>query len=120
MLLMSTILAIGAGAIEASAQTPDISIDQSAAPRPWWLLWSRTSRQDRVLWAMWTLHIHHADEGLSNDDLWGVMYRGGFAATFITTHGPWGYSLGLERKWVSGERGPLAGMLGLRTGLLRL
>ena len=118
MLLMSTILAIGAGAIEASAQAPDASIDQSAAARPWWLLWSRTWRQDRVLWAMWTLHIHHADEGLSNDDLWGVMYRGGFAATFITTHGPRGYSLGLERKWVSSERGPLAGMLGFRTGLV--
>ena len=52
---------------------------------------------------MWTLHIYHADEGLSNDDLWGVMYRGGFAATFITTHGPRGYSLGLERRREPGE-----------------
>ena len=67
---------------------------------------------------MWTLHIDHADEGLSNDDLWGVMYRGGFAATFITTHGPRGYTVGLERNWASGERGPLAGMLGFRAGLV--
>ena len=67
---------------------------------------------------MWTLHIHQVNEGLSNDGLVGVMYRGGYAATFITTHGPRGYFLGLERKWVSGERGPLAGMLGFRAGLL--
>ena len=118
MLLLATILSSGTGAIEASAQTPDAGIDQSAAKRPWWLLWSRTSRENRVLWAMWTLHIHHVDDGISNDNLVGVMYRGGYAATFITTHGPRGYTLGLERNWVSGERGPLAGMLGFRAGLL--
>ena len=97
-LLMATILLIGAGALEASTQAPDAGIDQSGETRPWWLLWSRTSQQDRVLWAMWTLHIHHMDEGLSNDDLAGVTYRGAYAATFITTHGQRGYSLGLERK----------------------
>ncbi len=118
MLLMATILSIGAGGIKASAQAPDADIDQSAATRPWWLLWSRTSRQDRVLWAMWALHIQNVDGGLSNAGLAGVIYRGGYAATFITTHGLRAYSLGLERKWVSGERGPLAGMLGFRTGLL--
>ena len=118
MLLIATILSLGAGAIEASAQTPDDGTEQSAVRSPWWLLWSRTSRQDRVLWAMWTVHIHHMDEGVSNDGLVGVMYRGAYAATFNTTHGPRGYSLGLERKWISGERGPLAGMLGFRTGLV--
>lgn len=117
-ILIPTILFIGAGAIEASAQAPEDAIDQSAATRPWWLLWSKTSQQDRVLWAMWTLHIHHVDEGLSSDGLGGVIYRGGYAATFVNSHGLRVYSVGLERKWVSGEWGPLAGMLGYRAGLV--
>ena len=71
MLLMSTILAIGAGAIEASAQAPDASIDQSAAARPWWLLWSRTWRQDRVLWAMCFRHMDNTMRSV----WWGTTRR---------------------------------------------
>ena len=118
MLLMATLLSTGAGATHASAQAPEAGSDQNAVTRPWWLLWSRTSQQYRVVPAMWTLHIHHVDDGISNDHLLGVIYRGGFAATFVTTHRPRGYALGVERDWVSGERGPLTGMLGLRTGLV--
>ena len=91
---MATILSIGAGAVEGSAQAPEAGIDQSAATRPWWLLWSRTSRQDRVLWAMWTLHVHQVNEGLSNDGLVGVML--GFRAGLL-----YGYDERLG--WIAGK-----------------
>ena len=87
-------------------------------PRRWWLGWSRASRQDRLLPAMWTLHVHHVDDGLSNDSLLGVIYDGLYAATFQTTHGPRAYTIGVEREWISASRGPIGGMLGFRSGLV--
>lgn len=82
------------------------------------LLWSRTSQEDRVLWGMSTLHLHHLDWGLSNDQLIGVIWRGAYAATFINTHDRRTYTIGMERDWLSGSVRPLHGMLGFRTGLV--
>ena len=79
---MATILPIGAGAIAASAQAPDAGdagVDQSTDTRPWWLLWSETSRENRVILAQWTMHLRFAHQGLRYDGLVGVAYRGGFA-----------------------------------------
>ncbi len=118
VLLAAMILSNGLGGIEVSAQTLEAGVDRSAARSPWGLLRSKTSGQDRVLWAMWVLHMGAVGDGLSSTRLVGMVYRGGFAATFITTHGRRAYTMGLERKWVSGEWGPLAGMLGFRTGLI--
>lgn len=95
----------------AQASQPDES-------RHWWLLWSRASRQNRLLPAMWTLHVHHMDEGLSNDSLLGLIHSGFYAASFQTTHGPRAYTVGFERDWISGSSGPLGGMLGFRAGLV--
>ena len=119
---MATILSIGAGAVEASAQASDPDLDQSldrgTETRPWWLLWSETSPEDRIIWAQWTLHLRYARKGLFYDSMVGVQYRGAFAATFITSYKERGVVVGMERQWFSGERGPLAGMLGFRAGLL--
>ncbi len=115
---MAAILSIGAGAIEASAQAPDAGIDQSTEPRPWWLLLSETSPENRVIWSQWTLHLRFAHQGFFYDNLFGVVYRGAFAGTFITSYEERGFLAGIERQWFSGERGPLAGMLGFRAGLV--
>ena len=121
--MVALALAAGAGAPGASAQEEGVEQPAEAGqlrdePRHWWMGWSRASRQDRLLPAMWTLHVHHIDDGLSNDSLLGVIYRGLYAGTFQTTHGPRAYSVGLEREWLSASRGPIGGMLGFRTGLV--
>lgn len=86
--------------------------------REWWTMWSEASTEDRLLWGMWTVHLHHLDEGWSNDRAGAVIYRGFYAVTFRTTHGPRAYSVGLERSWLSASRGPIGGMIGYRTGLV--
>lgn len=111
-LLAAMILAATSAALPACAQ------DASPTRGPWWTLWSQTSDQDRILWAMWTIHLDHLDEGWSNDAMGGAVYRGFFGATFRTTHGPRAYSLGVERVWITGERGPAGGSFGFRTGLV--
>lgn len=126
LLVLGAILA-GPGAPGASAQARGLDAEEGSAaeaeqvsgePRHWWMGWSKPSRQNRLLPAMWTLHIHHVDDGLSNDSLLGVVYDGLYAATFQTTHGPRAYTVGLERQWVSVDRGAIGGMLGFRTGLV--
>jgi hypothetical protein len=106
---------------EGRAQTPapgSGSGSSSAEPRRWWYLWSRASPHNRVLAAMWTIHLNHLDDGHSNDSLYGVIWRGGYVATFDTTHGGRAYTVGVERDFVSGSVGPLGAMLGFRTGLV--
>ena len=118
ILLVAAILSSGAGAIGASAQAPDGGLDQSTETRRWWLLWSETSPENRIIWAQWSLHLRRAHQGFFYDGLVGIEYRGAFAATFVTSYERRGVVAGFERKWFSGESGPLAGMLGFRAGLL--
>lgn len=91
---------------------------EAEEPRRWWALWTRASDRDRLIGAMWTLHLHHLDEGWSNDGTVALIYRGLYAATFETTHGPRAYSVGLERSWLSGDWRWAGAMLGFRTGLV--
>lgn len=101
------------------AQSPGAApVPDEAEPRRWWYLWSRASQQNRLLPAQWTIHLNHLDDGHSNDSLYGVIWRGGYVATFDTTHGGRAYSVGVERDFVSGSLGPLGGMLGFRAGLV--
>lgn len=101
------------------ALTPGaISAQGDYALRAWWSLWSRPSAQDRAIVYMTTIHAGHLDEGWSNDEALGVVWRGLYAGTFRTTHGPRGWSLGLERSWVEGAKGPLDGGVGFRTGFV--
>ncbi len=118
ILLVAAILSSGAGAIGASAQAPDGGLDQSTETRRWWLLWSETSPENRIIGAQWSLHLRRAHQGFFYDGLVGIQYRGAFAATFVTSYERRGVVAGFERKWFSGESGPLAGMLGFRAGLL--
>jgi hypothetical protein len=87
-------------------------------PRHWWTLWTRASDRDRLIGAMWTLHLHHLDEGWSNDGAVALVYRGLYGGTFETTHGPRAYSVGLERSWLSRDWRWAGAMLGFRTGLV--
>lgn len=88
------------------------------ARRAWWSLWSLPSEEDRVVVFMTTIHSSHLDEGWSNDEAIGVIWRGVYGGTFRTTHGPRGWSLGLERQWIGVAAGPLEGGVGFRTGLV--
>jgi hypothetical protein len=115
---MATILLIGGEAMETSAQTPDAVVDESTETRRWWLLSSEASPENRVIWAGWSLHLRWAHQGFFYDGLVGVAYRGVFAGAFTTSYEDWGFLAGIERKWFGAERGPLAGMLGFRTGLI--
>lgn len=90
----------------------------SATPRRWWTVWSRPSERDRLIGAMWTLHIHHLDRGWSNDGTVALVYRGLYAGTFQTTHGPRAYTIGFERSWLSQQWNWAGAMLGFRTGLV--
>ena len=118
IVLLALALAAPASAVQ---EGPTLESEVRAEPessRRWWTLWTETSDRDRLLWAMWTLHIHHLDEGWSNDGAVALVYRGMYAATFETTHGPRAYSVGFERDWLSGRWGPLGAMVGFRTGLV--
>ena len=118
-LALAALTALALSAAEVRAQTPVSEPGQSGAePRRWWYLWSRASQEDRVLGAMWTIHLNHLDDGHSNDSLYGLIWRGGYVAAFDTTHGGRGYTIGVERDFVSGSLGPLGAMLGFRTGLV--
>lgn len=97
---------------EGSGQSPD------DGGRRWWTVWSEASREDRILWGMWTIHLYDLGGGLSNDRVATVIYRGHYAGTFRTTHGPRGYTVGVERSWISGTAGPFAGMIGFRGGFV--
>lgn len=83
-----------------------------------WLLWSHESPHDRLMWAMWTDHLGGRHNGISNDKLIGIVYGGFYAATFRTTKGPRGYTMGIERGWLSTTRESVEIMLGYRFGLM--
>lgn len=109
-----------------SVATPPALLGQSAPEEPAaqadrrnpFLLWTKTSREDRVIWGQWTRHLSDTRTHVSNDRIIAVVYRGLFGGTFRTTHGPRGYSVGVERAWFSGSRGIFGGMVGFRTGLV--
>jgi len=85
---------------------------------PWWLLYSDVSPQDRLLFGMWSYHLRDLSSGAPSNGLMGLVYDGFMAATFITTHGPRGYALGVERTWISQSLGPTELMIGYRAGLV--
>lgn len=87
--------------------------------RRWWNAWTEASPEDRLIWGMWTVHLYKIHEGVSYDPTMVALVLDGFyAATFRTTHGPRGYTVGVERSWISGSSGPLGGMIGFRGGLV--
>lgn len=100
------------GSLEAQERT------DAESERRWWNLWSQASTEDRLIWSMWTMHLYDLGGGIQNDRAVALIYRGSYAATFRTTHGPRGYTLGVERSWASGARGPFWGMIGFRSGLV--
>ena len=117
--LVLGVLAATVGASPSAAQELEGGVSGEAdRSRRWWTVWSRPSDQNRVIWGMWTLHVNHLDDGWSNDGMVAAIYESVYAATFETTHGPRGYTLGFERIWGSVERGPVGGMVGFRTGLV--
>jgi hypothetical protein len=113
------VLTLSAAISPLGAQEPEIgAVTDAEQGRRWWTLWSRPSDQDRLIWGMWTLHVNYLEEGWSNDGVVAAIYKSVYAASFETTHGPRGYTLGFERIWGSVERGPVQGMVGFRTGLV--
>ena len=67
---------------------------------PWWTLWSWRTPHDRIVAGMITTHLYELDETPANNQALGVVYKGVVGATFITTHGPRGFVLALERAWL--------------------
>ena len=103
-------------------QQPESALQEQPAtadtPRHWWTAWSYRSAENRIIWAMWTLHINHVDDGWSNDAALALIWNGYYGATFETTHGPRGWTLGFERSWWADQWGPVGAMLGYRAGLV--
>lgn len=85
---------------------------------PWWTLWSWRTPHDRIVAGMITTHLYELDETPANNQALGVVYKGVVGATFITTHGPRGFVLALERAWLEGRLGPTRTMLGFRAGFV--
>ena len=103
----------------ADCDAPDDAPDVvTTAKDPWWLFYSDASAQDRVLWGMWSYHLRDLESGAPSNGVMGLVYKGFMGATFITTHGPRGWALGVERDWISAGAGPAEVMLGYRAGLL--
>jgi len=110
------VLRILATALWLGFASGELAAQDDYARRAWWSLWSLPSQQDRAIVFMTTIHAGHLDEGWSNDEALGVIWRGLYAGTFQTTHGPRGWSIGLERSWVDEKAGPFDMGLGFRTG----
>lgn len=103
---------------ESCADAEDAADVVTTANDPWWLFYSDTSAQDRVLFGMWSYHLRDLESGAPSNGLMGIVYKGFVGATFITTHGPRGWVLGVERNWIAAGAGPAEVMLGYRAGLL--
>lgn len=116
LLTLSTLVCLAATAPDPLFAQGEADDEPSA--RRWFNLGSLPSPERRVLWGMWTTHLNRPDDGWQNDQVLAVVYRGLYAATFRTTHGPRAYSLGVERMWAKTEEGPVVGMLGFRSGLV--
>lgn len=86
--------------------------------RHWSNLWSTESTTDRLVFGVWSLHVHHLEDGWSNDSAVGLAHRSLFAATFATTHGGRAWIAGIERQWASAQSEPIQAMLGFRIGLV--
>lgn len=114
------VLAVVVGLAAASTAAPLQGQQRQAADseRQWWNGWSETSEEDRLIWSMWTVHVYDLGDGIQNDRTVALIYRGFYGATFRTTHGPRAYTLGVERSWISGSKGPFVGMIGFRSGLV--
>jgi hypothetical protein len=114
-------------ALEAQEPSPDASEQVQAAsaadredpPRgPWWTGWSWASPHDRLIVVMTSAHLYELEEGWTENGALGLIAGGFFGASFITTHGPRGWVLGVERAWLEGSWGPARTMLGFRAGLV--
>ncbi|MDX1494911.1 MAG: hypothetical protein R3253_12660 [Longimicrobiales bacterium] len=115
-LLLALALLLYASVSQLAAQSSPLQGDDS--PREWWNLWSEPSPAHRIIWGMWTTHLNRENDPWQNDRTVGVVYRGFYAATFRTTHGPRAYTAGVERSWASVSAGPVAAMLAFRSGLV--
>ena len=65
------------------AQPPAAGASRSAAvdqdsQRRWYNLGSVPSDEPRAIWALFTLHVFHIDEGISNDRMIGAVWRSAF------------------------------------------
>lgn len=129
--LLAAAFAAGASPIHAQQATEPVLAASSAPsagpreapadgePRRWFNAWTVKSEEDRLIWGMSTVHLYKIHEGVSFDPTTVALVHDGFyGATFRTTHGPRGYSLGIERSWLSGSSGPFGGMIGFRGGLV--
>jgi len=117
--LLGIVLCAGLGVYTPlAAQTGPLETSGAVDRQPW-LLWTRPSTQDRLLWGQWTRHIDSERRpGVSNDGLFAIVYRGYFAGTFETSHDHRAYAVGLERAWAT-TGGEAAGvMVGFRAGLV--
>lgn len=68
---------------------------------------------------MWTSHFRYLREGLANNWLVGVGWRGYYAGTFINSYGKRAFAAGIERIVTRGGPGEsVIPMLGYRLGLV--
>ncbi len=111
-------LLLGLATIAIALGAPVDPAEAQEGERDWYTLWSLPSDQHRVVWGMWTTHLNRENDGWQNDRALAVVYRGLYAATFRTTHGPRALSVGIERMWARTDPGPVVGMVGFRTGLV--
>lgn len=120
--MIRSLLALSTAAVLASVGPAPLGAQSEAesdsGERRWYSLGSLPSPEDRVIWGMWTTHLNREDDGWQNDRALGVVWNGLYAVTFETTHGPRAYSAGVERMWARTDDGPVAAMIGFRSGLV--
>ncbi len=102
----------------APAQQAEEDREGLATPRRVDELWTLPSGHSRLIWGQWTWHLSENREGVQNDRILAVVYRGYFAGTFRTSHGPRGYAIGVERDWLSHEAGHFGVGAGFRLGFI--
>ncbi len=67
---------------------------------------------------MWTSHFRHLREGLANNWLVGVGWKGYYAGTFVNSYGNRAFTAGIQRTVARGGSGSVIPILGYRLGLI--
>lgn len=113
LLFLSCVTGVEGQAGEGTGAAP------GASNPSWWTLWSRASRHDRIFLGMWTLHPFGDDPyPQTNNEGFGLQYRGLFGFTCVNSFERRTYALGIERVWAEIGREALGVMLGFRAGLI--
>ena len=106
-------VALLAAASIAPAASPGTSVAQNPEPAA-----SVDAPRLRVYVGLWTTHFRDIKQGLTQNWLLGVNYRGAYAGTFVNSFGNRSFTAGIQRTVARGAGGTFVPSAGYRLGLV--